>query len=58
MFESSFGDGYYEGKAEGKEEGINVATKNIALKLLNKGTAIEIIAEVTGLSESSIKRII
>jgi DNA-binding NarL/FixJ family response regulator len=34
------------------------ATKNIALKLLNKGTAIEIIAEVTGLSESSIKRII
>jgi predicted transposase/invertase (TIGR01784 family) len=66
MFESSFGDGYYEGKAEGKvegkvegkAEGINEATKNIALKLVKKGTAIEIIAEVTGLSESSIEQIL
>ena len=58
MFESSFGDGYYEGKAEGKEEGINEATKNIALNLAKEDTSIEIIAKVTGLSESSIKRII
>ena len=62
MFESSFGDGYYEGKAEGKAEGktegINEATKNIALNLVKKGTTIEIIAEVTGLSESDIKQIL
>ena len=54
MFESSFGDGFYEGKAEG----INEATKNIALNLVKKGTTIEIIAEVTGLSESEIKQIL
>ena len=54
MFESSFGDGYNEGK----EEGINEATKNIALKLLKKGTSIEIIAEVTGLLASEIERLL
>jgi predicted transposase/invertase (TIGR01784 family) len=54
MFESSFGDGFYEGKAEG----INEATKNIALNLANEGTTIEIIAKVTGLSESEIRQIL
>jgi predicted transposase/invertase (TIGR01784 family) len=58
MFESSFGDGYNEGKQEGKAEGIvegiNKTTKNIALKLAKEGTTIEIIAKVTGLSESDI----
>ena len=62
MFESSYGDGYYEGKsegkAEGKTEGINEATKNIALNLAKKGTTIEIIAEVTGLSKSDIKQML
>ena len=62
MFESSFGDGYNEGKAEGKAEGIvegiNQTTKNIALNLVKKGTTIEIIAEVTGLSEADIKQIL
>jgi len=70
MFESSFGDGYYEGKAEGKAEGmaegkakgkaegIEQTTKNIAIKLAKKGTTIEIIAEVTGLSEEDIKQIL
>ena len=58
MFESSFGDGYYEGKAEGKEEGINEATKIIALNLAKEDTSIEIIAKVTGLSESDIKQIL
>ncbi len=70
MFESSFGDGFYEGKAEGKAEGkvegkaegkvegINEATKNIALNLANEGTTIEIIAKVTGLSESEIRQIL
>ena len=61
MFESSFGDGFYEGKAErkaeGKAEGINEA-KNIALNLAKEGTSIEIIAKVTGLSESDIKQIL
>jgi len=58
MFESSFGDGFYEGKAEGKAEGLNEATKNIALNLANEGTTIEIIAKVTGLSESEIRQIL
>jgi predicted transposase/invertase (TIGR01784 family) len=61
MFESSFGDGYNEGKQEGKAEGIvegiNKTTKNIALKLAKEGTTIEIIAKVTGLSESDINQI-
>lgn len=54
MFESSFGDGYNEGKAEG----ITEATKNIALNLAKEGTAIEIITKVTGLQESEIKQIL
>ena len=54
MFESSFGDGFYEGKAEG----INEATKNIAINLAKKGTTIEVIAEVTGLPESDVKHIL
>jgi predicted transposase/invertase (TIGR01784 family) len=63
MFESSFGDGYSEGKAEGngagKAEGIiegkNQTIKNIAINLAKEGTALEIIAKVTGLSEADIK---
>jgi predicted transposase/invertase (TIGR01784 family) len=54
MFESSFGDGYYEGKVEG----INETTKNIALNLAKEGTSIEIIAKVTGLPELDIKQIL
>jgi len=54
MFESSFGDGYNEGKVEG----INQTTKNIALNLLKKGTSIEIIAEVTGLLKSEIEQLL
>ena len=65
MFESSFGDGYSEGKAEGKAEGIeegkakgiNEATKNIALNLVREGTPINIIAKVTGLTESVISNL-
>ena len=57
MFESSFGDGFYEGKAEGKAEGINEATKNIAINLAKVGTTPEVIAEVTGLSETEINHI-
>ncbi len=70
IFESSFGDGYYEGevigiekgKVEGKAEGIEIGieqtTKNIALNLAKEGATIEIIAKVTGLSESDIKQIL
>jgi len=54
MFESSFGDGFYEGKAEGLTE----ATKNIALNLAKEGTDHGIIAKVTGLSESEIRQIL
>ena len=65
MFESSFGEGYSEGKAEGKAEGIeegkakgiNEATKNIALNLVREGTPINIIAKVTGLTESVISNL-
>ncbi len=66
IFESSFGDGYSEGKVEGKAEGIEIGieqgieqtTKNIALNLAKEGTAIEIIAKVTGLPEADIKQIL
>ena len=66
IFESSFGDGYNEGKVVGMEKGIKITleqgieqtTKNIALNLAKKGTTIEIIAEVTGLSEADIKQIL
>ena len=70
IFESYFGDGYYEGdvigiekgKVEGKAEGIEIGieqtTKNIALNLAKEGATIEIIAKVTGLSESDIKQIL
>jgi len=54
IFESSFGDGYNEGKVEGIEQ----TTKNIALNLAKEGTAIEIIAKVTGLSEADINQIL
>ena len=54
MFESSFGDGYSEGKAEG----INETTKNIAFNLAKEGITIEVIAKVTGLPESEIRQIL
>ena len=53
MFESSFGDGFNEGKVEG----IHEATKNIAINLVKQGAAIEVITKVTGLSEAEIKQI-
>lgn len=46
MFESSFGDGYDEGKAQ--------AIKNVVINLAKEHTSIELIAKVTGLSESEI----
>ena len=58
MFESSFGDGYYEGKAIGMEQGIQQTTKTIALKLLQKGENKENIADITGLSIADIDRIL
>ncbi|CAK0780742.1 hypothetical protein CCP3SC15_70029 [Gammaproteobacteria bacterium] len=47
MFESSYGDGYYEG--------MNQATKNIALNLAKQGVTITLVSAATGLSESEIK---
>ena len=66
IFESSFGDGYHEGEVvgmekgmeKGIEKGIEQTTKNIALNLIRKGTPIELVAEVTGLSEAEIKLIL
>lgn len=54
MFESSFGDGYNEGKAEG----MNQTTKNIALNLAKEGATIQVIAKVTGLLESEIEQLV
>ena len=60
MFESSFVDGYNEGKVEGiaEAEGINQTTKNIAINLAKEGTSIDIIARVIGVTESDIKQML
>ena len=55
--EKGLEQGLEQGREQGREQGIHLATKNIALNLIKKGTAIEIIAEVTGLSEADIKQI-
>ena len=54
MFESSFGDGYYEGKKKGKTE----ATKQMVLSMAQKGMAIEIISDITRLPIGKIELII
>ena len=56
--ESKIASAEEKGVEKGLEQGINMATKNIALNLIKKGTAIEIIAEVTGLSIAYIKQIV
>jgi len=50
MFESSFGDGYHEGKVETRYE--------IALTLIRRGAALEAIVEITGLSEAEVEQMI
>ena len=50
--------GREEGREEGREQGIHQTTKNIALNLAKEGTPLEIIAKVTGLSETDIKQIV
>ena len=65
MFESSFGDGYYEGKTigieqgieQGIQKGIEQTTKSIALKLLQQGAKTKNIAALTGLSIATIENI-
>ena len=56
--EKGLEQGREEGREEGFVEGINQTTKNIAYNLAKKGTAIEIIAEVTGLLESEIMQLL
>ena len=56
--EKGLEQGREEGREEGFVEGINQTTKNIAYNLAKKGTAIEIIAEVTGLPESEIMQLL
>ena len=70
MFQSTFVDGYEEGKEEGKAEGIKKGkaegklkgglekAKQIALNLAKQNMSIETIAEVTGLTEATIKSIV
>jgi predicted transposase/invertase (TIGR01784 family) len=58
MFESSFGDGYNEGKVIGIEQGIEQTTKTIALKLIQQGVSIETITAVTGLSVEVVEYLI
>jgi predicted transposase/invertase (TIGR01784 family) len=43
---------------KGIEQGIEQTTKTIALKLIQQGAAIEIIAAVTGLSVTAIEHLI
>ncbi len=50
--------GLERGRNEGLAEGINQATKNIAINLAKESTTLEIIAKVTGLSELEIKQIL
>ena len=65
MFESSFGDGYYEGKTigieqgieQGIQKGIEQTTKSIALKLLQQGAKTENVAALTGLSIATIENL-
>ena len=56
--ESKIASAEEKGREEGREEGINQTTKNIAINLIKKGTPIELVAEVTGLSEAEIKLVL
>ena len=63
--ETAFNEGKEEGKSEGKHEGIVLGiqkgemnkTREITLKLLHKGTSIDLIMELTGLSEIEITQL-
>jgi predicted transposase/invertase (TIGR01784 family) len=62
MFESSFGDGYHEGKVIGVQEGIELgaeqATKKLVLNMIQQGVSIETIATMTGLSITAIEELL
>jgi len=55
--ESKIASAEEKGREEGLAEGINQATRNIALSLAKEGAAIEIIAKVTGLPESVVSNL-
>jgi len=69
MFESSFGDGYHEGKVIGVQEGevigiqkgielgVEQATKKLVLNMIQQGVSIETIATMTGLSITAIENL-
>ena len=56
--ESKIASAEKKGREEGREQGIHQTTKNTAINLSKEGTALEIIAKVTGLSETDIKQIV
>ena len=56
--ESKIASAEEKGRTEGIIEGITQTTKNIALNLAKESASIEIIAKVTGLTESEIKHIL
>ena len=52
--EISYKDGWNEGKAEGKQEGREEEKLEIAKQMLSKGLDMQLICEMTGLSEAEI----
>ena len=50
-------DGFAEGRAEGLTEGEGNKAREIALGMLTKGYAIDIISDLTGLTEDEIKHL-
>ena len=59
--EDGFAEGKAEGRAEGRAEGLTEGEGNkareIALGMLTKGYAIDIISDLTGLTEDEIKHL-
>ncbi len=49
--------GEQKGKEEGKEEGLQKGKEEAALKMLQKGMAVELISEITGLPAERIAQL-
>jgi predicted transposase/invertase (TIGR01784 family) len=58
MFESSYGDGYYEGNKKGKVEERAKVTKQMVLNMANKGIPIQTISEIAGLTIEEVEIIL
>jgi predicted transposase/invertase (TIGR01784 family) len=62
MFESTYGEGYLDGVDKGIEKGIEKGkTENIrqtVLRMHKKGLDIEMIAEIAGITQNDVKKIL